>query len=122
MVLELDLEGAVLLKLGRARAIDLVHLVAARSGEAGLVGAIVDVEAGLHGAERDLPPSVGSDDQGGGAAEVKMVAVHRSASMMRHRPTMGRLGVVTQTHQILGGGREREGGIDPLGPPEPGLA
>src|SRR4051794_17583573 len=54
MILELDLEGSVVLKLGGASSGDLVHFVEAGPGEADLGGSIVDVEAGLHGPEGDL--------------------------------------------------------------------
>src|SRR4051812_49723935 len=69
MIVELDLEGSVALKLGGAGSGDLVHFIEAGPGEADLGGSIVDVEAGLHGPEGDLAVPTPPHDQGGGAAK-----------------------------------------------------
>ncbi len=73
VVFEFDLEGAVEQKCGRAGAGDLVHLVEACPAKADLVGAIIDVEAGLHGPEGDVAVPTGLNDQGRRSAEIQMI-------------------------------------------------
>ena len=72
---ELDLEGAVVLEFGGAGAAHLVHLVEALPGEEHQGPAVFEVEARLHGAERDLAMAVGLDDHHGGLDQVQVVAV-----------------------------------------------
>src|SRR3954467_12945376 len=75
MIVELDLEGSVILKLGGAGSGDLVHFVEAGPGEADLGGSIVDVEAGLHGPEGDLAVPTRLHAQGRRSAEIQVIPV-----------------------------------------------
>ena len=75
MIVELDLEGSVILKLGGAGSGYLVHFIEAGPGEADLGGSIVDVEAGLHGPEGDLAVPTRLHDQGRRSAEIQVIPV-----------------------------------------------
>ena len=75
VVLVFDHEGSVVLEFGGAGAGDLGHLVEPSPGEADLVGALINGEAGLHGPEGDLAFAIGPNDQGRRSAKVELVAV-----------------------------------------------
>jgi hypothetical protein len=64
VVFEFDLERAIRPELGGAGTRDLIHLVEPGPGEANLVWALIDVEAGLQGSKGDLALTVGPDNQG----------------------------------------------------------
>lgn len=75
MVSELDLEGAVVEKLGRTGAFDVVRLVEAFPCKERHGAAVFEVEAGLHGAEPDLAAAIGADGDRGGPDQVEMIAI-----------------------------------------------
>lgn len=75
MIVELDLQRAVLEEIGRSGAADLVHLVEPGPGEGGVGSALGKIEAGLKGAEGDLAVAVGADDRHGGRDQVEIVAL-----------------------------------------------
>src|SRR5690606_12348130 len=72
MVVELDLQRAVVEEFGRSGTSDLVHVVVSLPLEGDVIVTIGEVEARLERAEDYLPMPVGTDDQHGRSAEVEM--------------------------------------------------
>lgn len=75
MVLELDLQRAVVEEFGGPRAPDMVHFVETLPFEGDVEASIGELEARLERTEGDLAAAVGCDDQRGGLDQVEMVAL-----------------------------------------------
>ena len=72
-------------QLGRSGAGELVHVVKTGPGEEDHRLSVVEVEAGLHGAEGDLAVAIGPDGQHGGPTRSRKSRSQRSASTIRQR-------------------------------------
>ncbi|MBZ9673175.1 hypothetical protein [Mesorhizobium sp. ES1-3] len=84
---ECDLDRAVVKQFSRAIATDLVHLVEARPCEEYHIGAIAEIEASLQSAKGDLAVVARFNGDSGAIDKVEMIAIQRSASTIRQRPT-----------------------------------